>query len=73
MLFSGLLCPAHIDLQSVVAFDEVQELHVVESILVAVGVRDHISEVDSGPILTDQNVVDAHALLMLDHILHGGL
>ena len=45
----------------------------IPGILAAVLGGNHIPEVDGGPVLADEDVVDAHALLALDHVLHGGL
>ena len=57
-LNSRLLCPAHVDPHTVAFLDEVQELHVVVGVLIAFGIGLHAVEVDGGPALADEDVVD---------------
>ncbi len=59
--FRRLLCPAHIDFYAVAVLDEMEELHVIESILMIFRIGFHGVEMNGSPVLTDEDVVDAHA------------
>ena len=68
-----LLRPAHICLQTIFSLCEVDKLHMVKGVFFPFGISDHVPEMDSSPVLADQNVVDAYTLLVFDHVPHSCL
>ncbi len=62
-----LFCPAHIRFDIVAIFNKVDKLHMIVSGLLAVTVRGHCPEVNSRPIFTHKDIVDANALCRINY------